>query len=313
MPTAVATPAAPTSPVDLCQNAEKPKGKTMPPIDQVVGIGNWTLEPKYDGWRILAHVTEDGVELFTRTAASQSGKLLEVEAELAQLPAGTWVDGEVVGVAMEGELVVHEWNAVQKCLGCSDLVKARARATSLTYVVFDLIAHAGIDARSVAFSKRRQLLEAIFAKYEWENVILTPQVEPSDEALEKFIAQGFEGGVCKSLDAPYASGQRGRGQVKLKPQDTRDFVVIGYKPGENGFTGMVGAIEFGAYDESGKLVPVGRCSGMDMATRQKITKHEAEYLGTVIEVAHMGYMNEGYRHPQFKKFRPDKPATECKV
>lgn len=298
---------APTSPIDLCQNAEAAKGGNLSLAPYADG---WVLEPKFDGWRILAHVTEEGVNLYTRTAASQQGKLLEVEAELSQLPVGTWIDGEVVGVSLKDGMVVHEWNAVQKCLGCSDLTKARARAQSLSYVAFDLIAHAGIDARSVAFAKRRELLEAIFAKYEWERVILAPQVDPTDTALEQFIAQGFEGGVCKALSAPYASGQRGAGQVKFKPQENRDFVIMGYKPGESGFEGLVGAIIFGAYQD-GKLTEVGRCSGMDMATRIRLTKNEDTYIGAVIEVAHMGKLGTHYRHPQFKRFRSDKPAEQC--
>lgn len=314
MATAVAVPPAPTSPVDLSHDADAPKGKgkAIPPIAQVVAGQECVLEPKYDGWRILAHITEDGVRLYTRNATDHSGKLLKIEAELAQLPVGTWLDCEAVSLQLEGTVVVDDWNSVQKCLG-SGIEKARMRAEGITLVAFDLIAFNGIDARSTSFRRRRSLLEGIFEKFDFDRIMLTPQTEPTDEALAAFIAQGFEGGVVKTLDSPYASGQRGAGWTKMKPQETRDFVVTGYKPGENGFTGMVGAIEFGAYDEDGKLVEVGRCSGMDMATRIKITNNQADYIGTVIEVKHMGFMNEGYRHPQFKKFRPDKPAKACKV
>lgn len=310
MATAVAVPTAPTSPIDLCQKAEKPAGQKMPPIAHLIGSGAWTLEPKYDGWRLLAHVTDAGVHLYTHTGNVQDGKLLEVEAELAQLPPGTWIDGEAVALTLEGDTVVHEWNAVQKCLGCSDLVKARARAEAISFVAFDLISHAGIDARSLPFAKRRDLLERIFAAHEWERVMLTPQVAPLEENLAAFVAQGFEGGVLKSLTAPYASGQRGQGQLKLKPQDTEDFVVMGYKEGENGFAGLVGALVFGSF-EDGKLVERGRCSGMDMATRIRISNDRKGHLGKVIEVAHMGMIGEGYRHPQFRRWREDKSPAEC--
>lgn len=312
MATATAVPQAPTSPIDLCQKPARPKGVKMPPISHVVGKGAWMLEPKFDGHRLLAYVTESGVHLYTSTGNPQDGKLLEVEAELAQLPPGTWIDGEAVALMLDGDMVVHEWNAVQKCLGCSDLVKARARADTITFVAFDLIAHDGIDARSLPFAKRRDLLERIFAAREWSRVMLTPQVAPTEANLAAFIAQGFEGGVVKALSAPYASGKRGAGQIKLKPQATRDFVVMGYKPGESGFEGLIGSIIFGAY-EGEKLVECGRCSGMDMATRQRLSKHGEDFVGSVIEVAHMGSVGEHYRHPQFRRMRPDKSPQECMI
>lgn len=309
MASAIAVPQAPTTAVDLCQNAEAVKGAKPSDFD----AADYVMEPKWDGWRVLAHVTEDGVDLFTRTASPQNGKLLDIEAEVGQLPPGTWIDGEVVSLEERDGLVVHEWGSVQKCLGAG-VAKARLRAETMTFIAFDLIAHAGIDARSVSFGRRRQLLEAIFDKYEWEKVRLSPQLAPDDDTLAKLIEGGFEGAVVKPLASTYHSGQKTTmAGTKLKPQETLDFVVMGYKPGQNGFTGMVGAIEFGAYDADGELVGVGRCSGMDMATRKKLTANEDAYLGAVIEVKHMGKLGDHYRHPQFKRFRPDKPATECKA
>lgn len=281
----------------------------MGSIATLTASGKWVLEPKMDGWRLLVYVAEDGIHLYTHTGSCHDGKLPAIEAEFAQLPPGTWIDGEAVSFKIDGAFVVHEWNSVQKCLGAGK-DKAIALSDSITYVAFDLISHAGIDARSLPFSKRRDLLEAIFMMREWERVILTPQALPSDEQLEAFVAQGFEGGVIKNLGARYASGQRGQGQLKLKPQETDDFVVMDYKPGESGFTGMVGAIVFGSYRE-GALVERGRCSGMDMAMRLRITKTPEAFLGKVVEVKHMGHMKDGFRHPQFLRWRPDKTAKEC--
>jgi bifunctional non-homologous end joining protein LigD len=307
MSTAIAVPPAPTSPTNLVHKAEAKKGLTASTFDPT----KYVLEPKYDGQRVLVYVAEDGVHVFSHTGTIHNGKLPKIEAEFARLPAGTWIDGEAVAFTIDGDFVVHEWGSVQKCLGASQ-PKAVTLEHTITFVAFDLISHAGIDARSLPFQKRRDLLEAIFAMREWERVILTPQTPPSDEALSQLLAQGFEGGVVKSLASPYLSGGRGGGQFKLKPQETDDFVVVGYKPGENGWKGLVGAIKFGGYRD-GKLVEVGRCSGMDMATRLRISKSPKEYLGRVVEVAHMGRMKDGYRHPQWKRWRPDKDAKECLV
>jgi bifunctional non-homologous end joining protein LigD len=305
--TATAFPPAPTSPINLVHKAEAKKGLSASGFDPA----EFVLEPKYDGQRVLVHVADDGVHVFSHTGTVHDGKLPKIEAEFARLPAGTWIDGEAVAFSVDGDFVVHDWGSVQSCLGANQ-TKAVLLESTITFVAFDLIAHANIDARSLPFRKRRELLEGIFALREWERVILTPQTPPSDEALAQLLAQGFEGAVVKSLGSRYQSGGRGAGQYKLKPQETEDFVVIGYKPGDHGWKGLVGSIIFGGYRD-GKIVEVGRCSGMDMKTRLQVTKDPDKYLGTVIEVAHMGHMKDGYRHPQWKRWRTDKDPAECLV
>jgi ATP-dependent DNA ligase len=106
---------------------------------------------------------------------------------------------------------------------------------------------------------------------------------------------------------------------RLKPQTTIDAVIMGFKPGENGFSGLVGAVVFGQYDENGTLVERGRCSGMDMRTRIDMTQNfESKWMGAVVEIAHMGVsIGEGesgrFRHPQFKRRRTDKALHEVVI
>jgi bifunctional non-homologous end joining protein LigD len=302
------TTTAPTSAEGLAQNAEKPKpGITLAKFSGSRYIG----EPKWDGWRLLVHRHENGVSLYTRTGKSHDGSLPEIEAELAaNLPVGTWLDTEAVAMTMQDGKIVHHWNAVQSVLG-SGTGKAAAQSHLITLVAFDLIAHGNIDARGLSFAKRRELLEGVMGGVEWKRVILSPQVTPTDDTVDALLSQGFEGMVIKDREARYASGKRGKGWTKIKPQDTEDVVVMGFKPGENGFAGMVGAVIFGQYKD-GELVERGRCSGMDMKTREHMTANPDAWIGTVIEVAHMGVMESGsWRHPQMKRKRDDKPATAC--
>jgi DNA ligase 1 len=276
-------------------------------------VANAVLEPKLDGWRLLAHIHDDGVSVYSRTAKSYSGRLPEIEQELAGLfPAGTWVDGEAVAIRIEDGLVINDWSQAQSALS-SGQGKAQAAADAITFMVFDLIAYDNIDVRPLPFSKRRSALERIFDDEEVDRVQLNAQFEPTDENHEALVSQGFEGSMLKSLDAPYGSGKRGAGWFKLKATATIDAVVMGYKEGKDGFAGMIGAIIFGQY-EDGALVERGSCSGMDMKTRKKITADTEGHIGMVIEVAHMGAMpSGGLRHPQFKRWRTDKLAEDCGV
>lgn len=57
---------------------------------------------------------------------------------------------------------------------------------------------------------------------------------------------------------------------------------------------------------------VGECSGMDEETRQYMTKHREELIGTVIEVGANEILKTGkLRHPRFIRFRTDKEGDRC--
>jgi bifunctional non-homologous end joining protein LigD len=302
----------------LVQNAE-----AKPSVEAAVGSHDSILEPKYDGWRTVWRTDADGAARFwSRTGQELTGRMPAVEAEIARVfPPGSWIDGEVVAFEQTPAGVsVPKWGAVQSVLG-SGVQKAALASSQLTLVVFDLLAHGGIDARALPFEKRRQLLEIVFEKSEFPTAVrLAPQFDATEENYEALVAAGYEGAVVKWLSAPYKSGARGAGWSKLKATATEDVIIVGFKPGENGFAGLVGALEFGQYDENGLLVHRGRCSGMDFDTRCAISKNPEAYVGKVFEMRHMGLTEPSkphplgaFRHPQFKKWRPDRTAESVTV
>ena len=282
------------------------------------------LEPKFDGWRLIAIVGEDGeCRIYNpREGNEMTGKLPAIEAALAEaLPPGSVVDGEAVAFAVEEDRLVQKWGKAASVLG-SGTAKAALGSGAITFVVFDLLAHGGLDARSLSYQKRRGLLESLFdaADFGTAQIILVPQLAATDASHETLIEAGYEGSVVKHLDAPYASGKRGKGWFKVKPVATVDAIITGYTEGENGFLGYIGAVTFGQYNEDGILVPRGKCSGMDWDVRKDLTANREANLNRVIEVAHEGtfpvskeHPLGAFRFPRFKRFRDDKPATEVTV
>jgi ATP-dependent DNA ligase len=281
------------------------------------------LEPKFDGWRLLAVVGEDGkCRTYTRTGNEMTGKLPAIEAALSEnLPPGSVLDGEAVAFAMEDDRLVQKWGGAAKVLGAGT-AKAALGSGAITFVAFDLLAHGGIDARALSYEKRRSLLVSLFAAADFgeAKIILVPQLAATEASHDTLIEAGYEGSVVKHLDAPYASGKRGKGWYRLKPQATVDVVVTGYKEGEGSFAGLVGAVHFGQYDADGILVERGRCSGMDWDTRKFISANREACLGRVFELAHHGAMPPteakplgALRHPQFKRWRPDRTAESVEV
>lgn len=286
----------------LAQNAEASK-HGFPTITD-----GWIAEPKLDGWRLMALVGHDSVSFFTRSGATYN-VLPKIEAELlAACPPGTVLDGEAVALHIKDGIVVKNFGKTQSILSKH---APGAAADKITFMVFDLIAHRGIDARSLPFAKRRALLERIFDGYPFEKVQLIAQMHATEDHYTAALASGFEGVVLKRLNAPYASAKRGYGWVKVKPTISVEGVVMGFQKGKSGFAGMVGAVIFGQHDDNGKLVERGRVSGMDMRTRLSMTHNPEKWLGKVIEVVHegvsVGESESGrFRFPRFKRTRPDR-------
>lgn len=276
--------------------------------------GDWVIEPKYDGVRILAETWHecgrDGVEFFTRNDKVHSDtKLPLIAAELSRaFPPDTILDGEVICPEAQGDSRerIDNWGVVQTVLGSKN---QHPWHTRLLYVIFDVLAVGGQDARSLPLKQRRRLLEQAMIKADMDNtrrITLTPQYPATEEIHQRLCDSGWEGSIIKRLDAHYQSGKRGRGWYKLKPVVTVEGVIMGFKPGENSFSGMVGAIIFGQFRD-GVLTERGKVSGFDMALRKAMTDDPDAYRNRVIEVTHEGVTRaDKFRFPRFCRFRDDK-------
>jgi ATP-dependent DNA ligase len=278
----------------LHQNAE-------PANAHLGSLLKYAMQHKLDGHRVLAEVLEDKVIFYTRTGKTNyTGKMPEVEkAILAAFPAGSWLDGEAISDKGRGqvqsELASDHYNG----------------AHTVYFVVFDLIAHRGIDIRTLRYEQRRSALERIFEHFQNDWVQLVPSVPASWEAHDEYLAEGGEGTVLKHLDGQYHSGKRGYGWVKAKGEDTFDAIVTGFEPGKGSITGLVGAIQFSQYKD-GELVQRGTASGFDMLTRMDMTHSPEAWLGTVVEIRANAVMKSGaLLHPRYIGRRTDKAPAEC--
>lgn len=286
------------NPTKLSQNA-----KAVDTVEQAVALGATVIEPKLDGWRILAHVHEDGVELYSRAAKKYGGSLPHIEARLAELfPPDTWIDGEVIAPV--------GWGDVQSALG-SNTDKAARRSAPLTYCVFDLLAHGGIDARALPLSQRRELLAKVLVVDGTTagSVRLVEQLPASQVVHDQWVAAGVEGSIVKDPTKPYGSGKRGHGWYKIKRKYSLDAILTRFEEGTGSNAGQAGVMVFSQWRD-GELVERGKCKILGDAFRAEINANLEQYLGQVVEIQHMGRMKDGIRHPQFLRFRPDKAADE---
>lgn len=280
--------------------------KTLSSLDfERLDKSAYLLEPKIDGWRIQMNVDPQGVqpiEAWTRTNHDATGKMPEVERHLLHMARTEGhsfrLDGEAVWLQEDG---TPDYNFTARCLGSYTdvcVMKQQEAGGDIAYFVFDILMLDDRDRRMEPLEMRKKLLRNHLGTTGTVNIVLGD--EPSEEQHAFNFDQYFEGSVLKELAAPYA-GKRHKSWLKLKEVETADVRIIGYKNGQGKFEGLIGAIKF----KDPKTGVIGFCSGMDDATRIYISDHYKELIGKYIEVKHYGLLVDGYRHPQFQRFRDD--------
>jgi DNA ligase 1 len=234
--------------------------------------GRCMAEYKYDGMRVQAHRTADGViELFSRRQERVSSQFPDV-VELLRAglgPREAILEGEVVAYdAAAGEL--RPFQEVMFRRRKHGIAEA-ARDVPVGLFCFELLYADGEDLTGLSYLERRtRLAEAITLS---ERLRLTTAMEVAtspalEVAFEQAVADGSEGLVCKATGAAaiYQAGARGWLWIKLKRDyrtelaDTVDLVVVGAYAGRGRRRGIYGAVLLAAYNPETELYQtVGRC------------------------------------------------------
>ncbi len=276
-----------------------------------VPVGDFVMESKFDGWRLLVHSTGRGCMTFAgRDGSDYTGKLPYIERELARcLPPDTAVDGEIIGVSRED---------VQSIFFSDGEHIPTAGAPPLTYVVFDVLRCNGEDVRGLPWHERRALLEA--AKFE-QHVRLTDLYPCNKRTYQVAVATGFEGVVCKRRDSIYRSGSRGSAWLKIKAEWTVEAVVQDWEVGKGAHAGRMGALKCRLLDgdapgdtykvgPDGKRVEIRVGGGFTDAIRDDVAANfSRNWFRQVIEVKHNGITANGkVLGPNFVRRRDDRSA-----
>lgn len=179
-------------------------GRTLP-----VGDG-WVLEPKWDGFRAIAQVTEAGPRQFTRHGRGHHHCFPAINAVLAQLPVVTVLDGKLACIQALAD------GRVRRAPHRPD-----ANSLTVTLVVLDALAVGGVDLRAAPWADRRARLEELLGGAEGA-VRLTPVLEFNPALHHALVADGWEGTVAKRTSGRYRCGKRSNASVKLKSPAARD-------------------------------------------------------------------------------------------
>jgi len=302
------------------------KTSLRPHLDEHAKWEGYVAEPKHDGARCLAIVSEDGVKLYSRSGGDFTDHVPHLTEALKHLPTGTMLDGELAivthDVSVHGNTVpVTNFNSTMRILGS---LSERGRMLqeslgTLTYILYDIPQWGTEDYTGKTWTERRAELEKIIDS-ESSNLVLNPYWDSPalyGSVFDTLIEYGVEGIIAKNTASGYDfDGRPNKTWYKVKAEITMDMVVSGFTDGAGKYEGLIGAIEFSRTDvDTGELIYVGRCSGMTDAVRREVSQDRDAFLGRVIEVKSNELVgSKEYRtprHPQFVTFRIDKNPEDC--
>jgi ATP-dependent DNA ligase len=238
----------------------------------------WLYEPKWDGFRALAH--RDGVllELRSKNGLPLGRYFPEIVAALLALDAD--------GYSIDGELVVPEAGALsfdalqQRMHPAASRVTMLSKKTPALYLVFDIVREGGVDVFTEPLRDRRARLER-FARAFPQNGPLRLSPATSDRGVvDAWFAQvggALDGVIAKRADKAYASGKRDAA-VKIKKTRTADCVIGGFRYAA-GETGRVGSLLLGLYDDAGRLDYIGFCSAFPKPERTALVQRLLPHAG----------------------------------
>ena len=303
--------------------------------EESVAPADHLLEVKYDGFRVLAAISNGKVTLQSRNGLDLSVRFPEIFRALHSLPASEAVlDGEVVALDEKG---VASFQQLQN------------GDAGTKYFVFDLLWLDGEDLRARPLEERRDLLESVLANPELLERALagTPwarrkkggaklPIELAErvtgdlaDVLEQVKRHGGEGLIAKKRGSRYRGG-RVNEWLKIKVVRGQELAVIGFTPISSGER-MIGALHVG-YRENGEWKWAGKVGTgytdrlratlyrtLSRTKREKPVADDAPKArdavwvtpSLVAQVAFAEWTSDGkLRHPVFHGLRDDKKPTE---
>ncbi len=285
------------------------------------GLG-WAYEFKWDGVRAIAQLTGGRARLYARSGTEITAGYPELTG-LGTAVRDAVLDGEIVAIDQAGH---PSFTLLAERIHVRDAGRAAAFAASrpVTYMIFDVLRLDGGDLTGHTYAERRGVLDALgLAGRHW----LTPPMFPDGPATVAAAGEhGLEGVMAKRLDSVYRPGRRSADWVKVKIDQTEEFVVGGWRQGKR----ALGALLVGVPGKAG-LTYRGRVGGGISADAEKsllaalaaIRTDRSPFVGAalsreevkgvswvrpelVVEVRYGQQTPDGrLRFPRFLRMRPD--------
>lgn len=222
---------------------------------------DWVFEPKYDGIRLLAFASNDGVALVSRNGLDKTAQFPEVVEALRALRAKRRrdfvLDGEVVVMRDGLPLRFQEMQSRMHVTDARAIARHRESLPAALFA-FDILLDGRTSVVTEPWRARRKRLAAVLASADAgsDAVRLSVVGDDGEAMLHEAREHGWEGVIAKRANAPYEVGARSKAWLKLKLDRRQEFVVGGWTEPRNAREHL-GALLLGYYSADGELIYAG--------------------------------------------------------
>ncbi|GEM_PF-305783 len=286
---------------------------------------DWVFEQKLDGFRTMAHVTKNNVQLTSRNGINFNQKFPSLIDALQGIDHEMILDGEVVAADFKGKTSFQ-------LLQHGEPLPAKF---TLKYYLFDILMLDGNDLRQFSLMERKDLLKRWFTKFSHPQIQLVSELKVNvEQALREAKQKKWEGVLAKQVDSRYVSGKRSDAWRKLKLQQSQEAIIVGFTAPGGSRVGF-GALVLAVWDEDKNLRYIGnvgtgfndqllkdltsqlqrivvkrKCfpAAVKVANEKKVTWVKPKLIA---EIQYAEWTKDGHlRQPVFKFLRDDKKIAD---
>ena len=299
-------------------------------VDEPFSDDGWEYEVKWDGYRALAFINKEEVELRSRNKKSFNEQFYPVYKVIKDWDINAIIDGEIVVIDKNGK---SDFGSLQNWRSEAD--------GELLFYVFDILWLDGKNLTELTLTERKLILQSIVPKEGLIRIGYSIQAD-GNEFFEAAKELGLEGIIAKRSDSTYLPGARSKDWLKIKINKRQEVVIAGYTRNENS-PKLFSSLLLGVY-EDGDFVYVGKVGTgfKDKQQREMLAmfkplettkspfsetpdynkpsrfrpnppKAKATWLkpSVVCEVSFAEVTSDGvFRHPSFEGLREDKKAQD---
>lgn len=207
----------------LCKSVEKPFDDS-----------SWAFEIKWDGYRAIADLRNDDINLYSRNGLDFSQKFKKITNALKIQEHEMILDGEIVAYDDKGK-PNFQW--LQRIGENPNL--------ALIYQVFDLLWLNGHSTENLSYLQRKELLKQAII----ENEIIQYHdhiLHHGNDFYKAAESMGLEGVIAKKTDSIYRENIRSSEWLKIKIHQTDEAIICGFTE-PKGSRKKLGSLILGKY------------------------------------------------------------------
>ncbi len=243
-------------------------------------LGECIVQPKFDGLRAQVHFAKNGLEgedilsgeqetleINTRTNAAVFSRNMEQITEMFPDIVQAVSALEVESIVLDSEVIGYD-SSEKKYIPFQETmkrkrkygVKDKVKDIPIQVQIFDCLYINGRDISQGSLQDRLEIMKKVIPSDNEilkvsENIIIKSEKQFED-VFDRYVDEGLEGLIAKTMEGPYEPGTRNYDWIKLKATskqgfvDSVDAVVLGFYKGKGQRTRFgIGALLLGVYDK----------------------------------------------------------------